>query len=433
MDKPVVDAPLPPVKFLIASLLVMAMSMMSSAVMAHGDPPAGQSVHVVDGDHVYITNFGVLSAAWPDRYVCEEAFFASQSFRVAPLRLHHWVIVTRSSVAVTFDGCDFDRVLDLPAFPTSLVSNTDDDDEVAFIVQDGGLSQLWYSDDGGLTWAQIGIDVNEIRLTGIGFLASQRLLLVGYRTGEDLRGAAFLAEFDLNDGAQTEHDVGEDLRYPDLLDARNGDFLWHARRDDVNEVYWSQPGDLEAGRFQAPRWPTSGAIAPDGSAAYLGGVDAENRGVFSALRHEPSTWTEIVAGHRALCMTATDDALYICGHRHHDDHDLARWTATDGLEDLVDFRNLLGIRDDCPADSLTTLTCPAIWPETARALGIEITADEPDISDEPAEDLDESGCSTYVGSAPPPGFLLLLLIGSVLRRARPAVKPTLRDGRHNLP
>lgn len=414
----------------VLSLLLLSATPLGSA-FAHGDPPAAKSIYQVDDQWIFVTNFGVISSQWPDRYVCEEAFFGSQRFAVVPLGIEEWVTFTRSTVSTTGDGCNFERVHELPAAPTDVAINPASG-EVAFTVQNDGVAEIWHSDDRGHSFSKLDEDLAGIRPSGIGFLHSQHLIVIAYRTEEERRGVPVLLEFDLQNGGRIEHEVDDDLRFPDLLDARNGNFLWHARRDTTSEIYWSRPDNLETGFFASSRWPTSGALSPDGNRAYLGGVDDDNRGVFSATIDDAHSWTEILPGHRALCMAAGEAGLMVCGHRNHDDHDLLFVHADDGFTELVDFRDLKGFRNDCPAESLTAQTCPAVWPETARALGIEVSDDpaDGDSANDSDSDLDgeasedpERGCHSTPANAPPIfTWLLLLAVFFAKRIADPLLR-----------
>ncbi len=400
-------------------------------VAAHGDPPAGQSVHAVDGEWVYVTNFGVMAPGWADEYVCEEAFFGSVRFRVVPLTESRWATFTRTTASVTDDGCDFDLVMQIPAAPTD-VAHLSGTEEVAFTVQRDGEAEVWHSTTGGEEWSQVPVTLEGVRPAGLGFLESRRLVLVGYVTDEEDRGAPVITEIDVGTGVREDHEVDQGLRFPDLLDAQGGDFLWHGRRAEGHEIYWSQGGELTAGGLMSERWPSAGAISPDGSAAYLGGVDPENRGVFRAVRGEPDVWEEIAPGHRVLCLGADDGGVFVCGHRNHDGYDLMRWTEADGVEVLVDFRDMTGFRSDCPPTSNTAAICPAVWPETARALSIDAAPVEPDLpgaGEEGPEDEEGDGCGGC-GAVPggSPGAWILFLVVLLMMR-RETMRPKRRKRR----
>lgn len=383
-------------------LVLLLLPFGADRVWAHGDPPEGEEIHIVDGGWVYVTNFGVMTSEKPDVYVCEEAFYASERFRVAPLGMNRWATFSDSLATITDDGCDFGSHRELPGSPLAVARHRSSD-RVAMAIAVDGVFQIWIGEQGGQSWTELPVDLDELRPSSLGFLSTETLLLVGYVTEEESRGQAVITEIDIATGGRTDHPTDQELRYPELLDTRGDDFLWHARRQGVTEIFWSHDGDLEAGHFVAPAWPRSGALSDDGQFAYLGGVDEEGRGVFRAQRDEPSSWEEIIADHRALCMTADGPDLLICGHRLHDGHDLARWTADGELHRVVDFRDLRGIRDDCPEDSRTARTCPPVWPELAVGLGIELDEEQP----RDGED-DTDGCST-TGAQPH-----LALLGCIL-------------------
>ena len=409
-----------PLQRALALLFASALSIAPATLWGHGAPPEGKEIFVVDGGWVYLTNFGVMTSEKPMHYVCEEAFFAHANFTVAPFALDRWATFSRTAATVTTDGCGFDVRLGLPGAPRA-VAVSDDTEEVAITVRDEGASEIWHSPDGGITWDLVDVDFDGILLGSLGFLGPGEVVAVGYLTDEERRGEAVLARVDLGTGDRVDLEVDSDLVYPDLLDARGGDLLWHARRDGATEVFWSHGDDLVAGKYVSANWPTSGALAPDKSRAYLGGVDEDNRGVFRAHRGDPSTWEEVVPGHRALCLAVDGDDLLVCGHRRDDGHDLARWRAGEELEALVDFRSLEGFRQDCPEGTRVPQTCPPVWPELAQALGI--TIDEEDAHHAPAEEgseapPDESSgrCSTTGNSGSGTLLIALLLIGWAVRR-----------------
>ena len=410
--------------------LLLALLLAPAIAWGHGAPPAAQSVFYVDEEWVFVTNFGVMTPAFADEYVCEEAFFGSDRFRVLPLTQDAWVTFTRSRVALSQDGCDFQVVHDLPGAPTDVAMDPAAQ-EVIFTVQNEGDAELWRSQDGGASWTLVPVDTGGVRPAGLGLPWPGTAALIAYEIEEARRGEALLWIVDLSTGAVEEIPLEEGLLYPNLLDARDGQVLWHGRRGEVHEIFWMTTAGEAIGRYESPRWPTAGAIGPD--AIYLGGVDEENRGVFRASSQTPDQLEEIIAGHRALCMAAAEGEVIVCGHRNHDDHDLLRWSAgqvdeAGPAEVLVDFRELQGIRSDCPAGTLVAEVCPAVWPETARALGITIAGDEENGSNgeldvpEERESRAEEGCAgcAATGGGPPGSMALLgLVIASLmLRRGR---------------
>ena len=401
-------------RWLLGLVLLAVVSVSSTAVMAHGDPPAGDEVFAVDGEWVYLTNFGVMAASWPDQYVCEEAFYASEDFSIAPLATDAWVTASRTTVATTDDGCNFERVRgDLPREPSAIAA-LPDSGEVAYLVRDEDDVELMYSDDGGETWSELAVELEELIPTGVGFLEAGRLVVVAYEADDDIRGAPLITDIDVDAEERSDFDVDDELRYPELLDARAGDLLWYAQRDGEVEVRWSRSDDLHAGDFVASSWPAAGAIAPDGQRAYLGGIDEQGRGVFEAMRDEPSQWTEIVDGHRGMCLAATDDGrLFVCGHRDDDGHDLAVVDADGELEKLVDFRDLQGYRSGCGTESDVGGSCPAVWPELATALDIEVE----DREDEAEETM---GCRNSSGEPGPIGGLAVFfgVVGLICYRSQ---------------
>lgn len=411
------------------AVFVAAMAF-STQAFAHGDPPAGQQIYEVDGEWVYVTNFGVMTEQWPDRYVCEEAFFGSDDFFVAPLGVEKWVTFTASTVTRTEDGCDFERVGELPRLPTD-VAILPGEDQLAYVVRDDE-TQVWYSDDAGHEFRRVDVELDDIVPSGLGFLEASRLILVGYDASDAGRGTAVLTELQTDGGHREDWPTDDDLAYPELLDAAAGDVLWHAGRDgeDGREVFWSRDGQVDAGHYHSPRWPTAGAVAPDASRAYLGGI-GEQGGVFEAHDSEPSDFSEMIGEHRAMCLAGGGEGrLLVCGHRDDDGHDLAVVDPNgDGqLHPEVDFRELRGYRGDCDGDSAVAGNCPAVWEELAVALDIDVEALEEDKedTDDPGEDTadedHERACSA-AGVQPLVGWALLFFGLFALRSRTPRERP----------
>lgn len=393
---------------LISTLVVAVGLAVAPDLSAHGDPPAGQQIYEVDGQWVYVTNFGVMTQQWPDRYVCEEAFFASQDFRVAPMAPDRWVTFSRSMIAVTEDGCSFEPVTDLPRAPSDIATNAESD-EVAYIVRDDGETTIEYSADGGDHWQRVDVELDDVVPEGLGFAESGSLVVVGYEADDETRGEAVVTVIDVDEHERSDRQLDPALTYPELLDARDGSVLWHAGDDgEQRALFWSDEQQPDANRFDVAAWPRSGAIAPDGQTAFVGGIGDEG-GIHRADAADRSDWTEIVGEHRALCMTVRHQGeLLVCGHRDDDGHDLGELTADGQLEDLLDFRHLKGYRNDCEEGSHTTGSCPGVWPELATALDIDVP--EP-------ERGDENGCHSPSGPAAPVWVTAaVLLVVAVARR-----------------
>ena len=425
------------------SLLLVLLAFTLAApqtILAHGVPPAGRSLFVVnqgdapDDRWVYVTNFGVITPEFSDRYVCEEAFFGGDRFLLAPLGLRDWAFFTPRQAGYTEDGCVFEETLALPTLPTDMAIDPETR-HLAFTVESPDGSEIWRSLNFGRSFEKLSVELGPIRPTALGYLDTDTLLLLGYSNQEDSWGKARMITIDLETLELQEIPLEEGLRFPALLDARAGHLLWHARRDNQTEIYWGPPDEPTRGAYFTPRWPLSGALSLDGQTAYLGGVDENSRGIFTAGYEDPSSWEELLPGHRTLCLTATVDGLYACGHRESDGHDLLFIDLNLQLLELLDFRDLQGPRDDCPETSTTAQICPVVWPETAAMLSLDFDSpessptpdEEPDEDPEPADDQEEpaeeqaSGCSTTSGPSSPLFLLLFLaLLAGLPRRNKMA-------------
>lgn len=349
-------------------------------VWAHGDPPEGQEIYVVDGDQwVYATNFGIIDSHHPHQYVCEEAFGASSDYHVVPLADDHWVTISETHTYTTADGCEFEYVTRQDVWPVDVAYHSDSR-EVAYVEREAE-TRLQYSDDGGESFSVVGADVDEMVPSGIGFIDEGRLVFVGYDGADDRRGEAFVAEIDVETGDETVTDIDDELRYPELLDVRDGQMLWFASRDDAPRLLWYRGDDYPGKEWEVDGWPRSGAIGPEGQKVYFG-----HPGVVQKVEDDETGPDEVVDGPRAQCMAVTDDGeLLVCGHREDDGYDLARYDGQD-LESVHDFRELQGYRDDCDGESRTIRNCPAVWEELAPALDIDPS--------ETSDDVDDGGCTS---------------------------------------
>ena len=378
-----------------AALAAATLLSASPALYAHGAPPrARQAFALTDpggGDVLWAlsTNFGVMSQSAPSRYICEEAFEAGETYLMLPLGPDRWVSLGEDRVALSEPGCQIE-VVHTYALPPVDADHRPATGEVMVALADATGAQLHYSADAGRTWRPLEIDLSDLRPTGVRFLSEGQVALSAFRTPDARRGEAVVAHLDVRSAAPTLNlfELPADRRYPYLLDAAEGQLLWHAQGPEAQEVYWSALSALPAPGapvFELDAWPAAGALSADGERAWLSGSDA-SPGIFTAERaaigqQAPELWHELPSEHHARCLTPTAEGLLICGHRATDGFDLALLDEGGEVEPLVDFRELRGPQSTCRNADDTANLCQAVWPELARGLGID-----PDVFDDEATD-----------------------------------------------
>jgi hypothetical protein len=409
-----------PSRISLASLFFLGSMLVASAAAAHGSEPLPEQVHGFDaGDWVFHTNFGVITSKNPTRYVCEEAFHGGDDFRVAALGLNKWVIFTPDAIYRTEDGCEFEKVEPLPKIPSGMASvpggtgvayvvNTDEQDETGVFV----------STDAGASFRKVGVDVGARQFTRVEFLDAERLLVSAYSKDSASQGAAELIEVELDGDRVTMLDVPDGLKYPYLLDAQTDAVLWQASTENGQSLFW---GSVEApGRDEFPlnAWPNGAVLAADGEEFWVAGANPGSEGLTRASASD--MMVDIAADHSGLCIGRAGDTVYACGREEQDGHELSRVAAGE-VEAAVAFSGIEGPRDTCPEGSDVATTCPAVWPELAVWLGVEVDESPEDDASSDQNAGEQGGACASVGVHGPTGlhgFILVLLAGAVLRGRR---------------
>lgn len=357
-------------KVLLAVLVLLAIP---CAASAHSDTPLSTGITGVGGSQwVLQTNFGLVTSAAADRYVCEEAFAGGDDFQVGVLGLHEWLLFNHDNVIYSADGCNFEIRQDIPRKPAG-VAVSDDHSRAAYLINadDPAEAGVWWTDDAAQTVEQASLDVSTLHLSRAVFLDNDRLLVSGYSSDPTTRGEARLVVVGLDDGSTT--DIGEmtGLQYPYVFDAAGGWIVWLARDGDGQKIFWGPLDEPARYATAVDSWPTGAVLADDGQSLWLSGVLADAKGVVVGDTAADPVFSQRLVDHSAMCVGRVDRDHYLCARRDREGHDLSR-VADDGtVEPVVNFSELAGPRADCPADSDVAKTCPSVWPELAAALDID--------------------------------------------------------------
>lgn len=359
-----------------------------AGAQAHGGAPLSDEVVGVGGSNwVLRTNFGVITSESPDEYVCEEVFGAGDRFLMAALGVDEWLIFTFDSIIYTADGCNFERLGELPMVPAG-VAVSPDRSRVAYLVNSGDdQAGLWWSEDAGQSFERAPIDDGRVHLTRASFLDDDRVLVSAYLLDEQVRGQAELMVVDLADQTVTSLEGLSEYGYPYVFDAQGDAIVWLGREDDRQIVLWGTLDEPARHRLPVDSWPSGAALSDDGQTVWLAGLHEQASGVVIGQAGEDPVWSEGPFAHAALCIGRTDTAHLLCAHRAQEGHDLSQVGDDHQIEPLVAFVDLQGPRD-CPADSDVARVCPAVWLELAPALGIDTGADTGDASADVGEPVD---------------------------------------------
>ncbi|MBA2663424.1 MAG: hypothetical protein H0U74_14140 [Bradymonadaceae bacterium] len=388
----------------VATILLCALA--PTPLRAHGAPPAPIKIVGLerDGapghDWVFVTNFGVITSDQPARYICEEAFFAGDNFHVEALGLTRWTVFTRSAVLTTEDGCNFTKIYEQSALAAGAASHPQSR-QVVFFSNPGTGAEIWHIDATD-TVAKLPLALDALRLTSVRFLDAQTLIAGAYADA----GAARLLFIDLAQNSVRTAELKAEYTFPYLLASGGQRFVWLGRRDGVLRLFWGSTTDPEEIVIDTERWPTDVALSDDGRRAYFAGVNEERRGVLVATLEPQLQLSPTLDDHSASCLTIIDDSLYVCGHHAREGYSLARYDESGTTHTLVDFRTLVGPRAGCDPASQSARTCPAVWPELARYLEIDIGqpdhADDVGLEPEPRLDVGTNISTPPDGVSPGP-------------------------------
>jgi MYXO-CTERM domain-containing protein len=396
--------------------LALALLLVPALVYAHGATPLPTDLHGVgDSQWVLRTNFGLVTSDAPDSYVCEEAFAGGDDFQVGVLGVNEWLIFTRAAVIYSPDGCDFEIRQQIPKKPAGIAVSPDRSRAAYLInVDDAAESGVWWSDDAGQTVTQANLDASMLELTRVKFLDNGRLLVSAYSSEDGNRGPARLIEVNLDDDTTRQLAGLDGVNYPYIFDVENDWVVWLGRDADAQTIYWGPIDEPIRYSTGVDSWPSGARLSDDGQLVWISGVQEGARGVMVGDTSDESVWSDRFVDHSALCIGRVGQAYHLCARRDREGHDLARVGADGSLEPVVNFSNLVGTRDDCPAGSDVASTCASVWPELAPALGIEVeestdAGHSHEHGDHDHAD-DEHGCSTGGGSP----SALLIMVGVVL-------------------
>lgn len=417
--------------YLTSLIVALAIVATSAAAFAHASSPLARKVYSVNDGWFLRTNFGAITSAAPDRFICEEAFLGGDRFFVVPLDDTIWVTFGDTSIQRTEDGCDFEKVATLPsrvedvdAHPASqsvvYVSNGD--------ASTGEGAGVWISADAGRTFDAVGtLDPAIYQITTVRFLDDSTVVVGSYERDAD--GAAHVVTIDVTSGQTTALELAADLTFPYVIAAGGGRIVFNARAE-VQTVYVGTPEQpmLHARpQVAGESWPTGAAISDDGSRIYLAGITLGQGVEIAEWSDDELVWESQLSASSIGCVAARGGDFLACtSSAAGGDADLISMDAA-GTMPLVLFSNIQGPVDGCPADSDVATVCPLVWPEIAPALGGEDSGlpmdngpgsdeDFPDSEQDPADSAEEGGCAT--GSGPGGALGLVLFAAFVLQRRR---------------
>jgi hypothetical protein len=427
---------------LIASSLVLFAFL--STASAHNGPALAENVQSwrEDGESRWLlqTNFGVMTSESPNRYVCEEAFGGGVRFRVAAFDTDTWVAFTPSAIQRTDDGCNFEKVRDLPSEVIDVAVRRESR-EVAYLLSGPETSGIWMSSDAGASFEEVSVGRPNLKLTQIGFVGDGNLAVSAHVSG-DIEGAEQGDGRILTTANPDDALVVDDYAYPELLDAREGQLLWQGRRNERQHVVWGTLESPVGASRGVEGLPRNGAIDPETGDVWVGRIGQQGRGLLHGVRDgETVEWEVVDEEHTASCLSASGGELYACSRRPREGYDLEHRTEQGDVEAAVDFRQLEGPRASCADDSGVGTACPLVWDSLEEQLENSGSSGGSDAGSggdvEPGGDANlvadtseqtsagggdaqgGGGCGTVSGAKPVPLAILVMLSGLVcLRRSR---------------
>jgi len=374
-----------------ALLSFLAAAVYAPSIWAHADEPLAENIVVLPDTVVVKTNFGVIGSHF-DGFVCEEAFLGGETFEVAVLGPDEWVAIGENGIWVTRDGCSFDKVGDVSVAPTDAAVDLESG-LVAFVLNSPDDGGIWLSDDRGSTWTRI-LERADFQWTGVRFASSEKVIVSAYDRLN--AGAAHLMEITLPGGGLVDREL-EGLSYPYLLDARGDSVLWLGRSETQN-VYFGSMFDLTLNIRPITSWPTDARIISDTKIVVAGML--QQRGLSEGdLVDGAFVWNDLASTTTALCVTPDGDSYLVCAQRRFDEADVMRVNGAELLPAFL-FTDLTGPRD-CPIGSEVQATCPVVWRELARTLGLAPALDDADVGVDAGDDADAGpGMDADAGGTP---------------------------------
>lgn len=306
------------------------------------------------------TNFGVMTSESSNRYVCEEAFDGGVRFRVGAFDANTWVVFTPTAIQRTDDGCNFEKVRDLPSEVIDVAVRRGAQ-QVAYLLGGPETSGIWMSTDAGESFEKVTVDRPNLKMTQIGFVGEENLAVSAHVSG-DVEGADQGDGRILTTAAPDDALVVDEYAYPELLDAGGGQLLWQGRRNEQQHVVWGTLDSPVGATRGVEGLPRNGTIDPETGDVWVGRIGQQGRGLLHGIRDgETVEWENVDEGHTASCLSAAAGDLYACSRRPREGYDLERRTGEGDVEPAVDFTQLEGPRTSCAEDSNVGATCPQVW------------------------------------------------------------------------
>lgn len=382
--------------------LVLLCCTSNATVFAHGGEPLPREViDVGQGQWLLKTNFGLIRSQDPTRFICEESFLGGDDFLISAIGPDQWVIATDSNMVRTDDGCTFKVGMVLDEVPKSLIVSPNRQ-TVVFVTNDETLlAPFWYSEDAGKSYQSLSVGIDDVFWTGARFASTKDVVLSGYSSADQDKGAAIFARVDIQAKTVTQLDVSAMLRYPYIF-AGAGGFVAGIASDVASGdlvLFYDQPNKLGTVVESLDVWPTDIGLSADGLKIWVGQSVSATGARYGQRQADDVQWSVIMDGYQLLCVHAIDDVIFACTDRDEWAGDLVTLADNQPMT-KVSFKQLVGARHDCPAQSEVRKTCPLVWTEVAKQLRIPIVDMGQEI-DMGSSDMDDPMDQSPDMSAPP--------------------------------
>lgn len=381
-------------KHLLTVLCLIPLLGSASTAWAHAEEPNAQTLFGTPGGWVLRANFGAVESGDPNRLVCEEAYLGGEGWLLAVLGQTEWVTMGESTIQRTMDGCDFERVRDVPTKPTDAASDQESGN-VAFVLNHEVDAGLWLSTDRGASFEQVdGLDADMNQMTGVRFLDANTVIVTGYGLGQS--GAPVMWSVDVNTKTPTALNLPADTTYPYVLAAGGGQVVMLARRDS-QMLFWGPPDDLDAVEYELTSWPTGASLSTAGDTVWVSGPES-GKGILVGVRDGTDvTWETHAADLVANCVERFEETTYICSLNRLHDFDLFELAADGTTTGVVSFLDFAGARE-CPAATEVGDVCGLVWKQIGSYFGVD-TGYVPDMGN---GDPIDAGMAMDTGQAPGP-------------------------------
>lgn len=422
-------------------------------------------------DWVFVVTPGFITGERSDELVCKEAFGAEGRLYAAALGTDHYAMATDDGVAVTFDGCNRDRLHTLEGWAVDLAGYGDD--RLAVISGESEHDRVFWSTDGGDSLDNSIQFDDQYQLTALEWLDSDRVVVSGFENTFDEPGLGWMFIIDVTaDQIVEQTELNDELRYPFVLAAGDGTIAAAARSDgfeSTSRLVWG-PADAPDTHWETiDAWPADADVSGDTvwAGPLYDGWDDDWTGLAVGDAEGNLEEDERLADHDVMTVTEDGDGLWIGSSGFAEAYEL--WRMDDGYDPQPFYRlaYLEGPRSDCPDDSDVAQICPEYWdlvePEIPRrsldggddddedndtdrddgpdrdrtpsngdddlpGWYDDVMGGDDDESDRQDDDAAQTACAQAAGS-PPMTALLIMALMAMLALYRAAITAHRRDRR----